>query len=157
HYADGDAEGAAAAPAWAQLETIERSVTHDYKALVANEGRLASLGAALESTSSEERPRTSHAEVPPALAGVIAQPVANHETLAAAYQQTLQTEYEFFVQTAQSPTQQAAVLRAASQSPPLVRDAVAYDLSVVQTELNQEAAISAAANAAAAAAARTAK
>jgi murein DD-endopeptidase MepM/ murein hydrolase activator NlpD len=76
--------------------------------------------------------------------------VTQHATLVTQYQTDLQREYDFYVAAAQSPSQQADLVQAASLTAPSAANAVAYDIATVSTQLAQEAAIQAAEAAAAA-------
>src|SRR5207237_664727 len=77
--------------------------------------------------------------------------IGQHDTLASQYQTDLQSEYDFYVSTARAPELQTAIVQAASLTTPAALSAITYDLSTVQTQLAQEAAIVAAEAAAAAA------
>src|SRR5207245_10762349 len=71
--------------------------------------------------------------------------VAAHEATASAYQASLEAEYALYRSAAQNPPQRQQLIEAAAKAPqPEVRDAVAYDLSLIQTQLAQEATIAAA-------------
>lgn len=69
----------------------------------------------------------------------------DEHSLALALEATLQQEYDFFVATAQSPAQSAALLRSAAAQPAAIRNAVTYDVDAVQAQLAQQAAIAQAA------------
>ncbi|MHB8533717.1 MAG: M23 family metallopeptidase, partial [Solirubrobacteraceae bacterium] len=84
-----------------------------------------------------------------AAASILAALLRLHEATVAAYQASLQSEYEFYVVAAQTPAVRAAVTTVAAASAP-VSAVVSYDLQLVSTQLQQEQAIAAAAAASAA-------
>lgn len=67
--------------------------------------------------------------------------VAAHAATQAAYQQSLQAEYDLYRAAAQDPAQRAQLTAAVATAPPQAKDAVSYNLSLIQTQLSQEAAI----------------
>jgi murein DD-endopeptidase MepM/ murein hydrolase activator NlpD len=133
-------QSAQTSPAWQSLVSIEDSLTQQHDALVSNESLITALGTALMHALNGDQPR------PGLIAAVnnqLARLLGEHTVLAAAYQKSLQNEYSFYVATTQSTPQRDQVQLAAAVDPS-VAHAVSYDLDLVQTQLNQEAAIAAA-------------
>jgi murein DD-endopeptidase MepM/ murein hydrolase activator NlpD len=125
---------AAAAPAaWTQLVSIERRLGSERSGLAIVEHRLDRLTAAVE-TDASVRP------VPPR---VFAALIAQHDAQAADYDQTLQQEYLLYRAAAQQPVLAQQLLSAAAGSG---IGAAAHDvdlnLQTMETQLQQEAAIS---------------
>jgi len=70
--------------------------------------------------------------------------VNDHQTALTSYQQSLQSEYDFFVSTVKSAPSTTQLQAVAAHTPPEVQTAVNTDITLVQTQLQQEAAIAAA-------------
>ena len=131
-----------AVPAWTRLITIERGLVGQQDELAAQEGAIQRLVISLagnDPDSSDAVQVGDNSEVQ--RRDRLAQLVAAHAATQAAYQASLQAEYELYRAAAQDPAQRAQ-LTAAAAAAPQAKDAVAYNLSLIQTQLSQEQAIS---------------
>jgi len=134
------------APAsWVRLVTIERGLAAQQDELSAQEGEIDRLvinlsGHDPDSEDSVAVGPSSTTQQRNSLASL----VAAHVATLAAYQQSLQAEYDLYRAAAQDPAQRAQLTAAVATQQPQVKDAVAYNLSLLQTQLSQEATIAAA-------------
>ncbi|MBV9101572.1 MAG: M23 family metallopeptidase [Candidatus Dormibacteraeota bacterium] len=128
-------------PTWTQLIAIENALSQQHDAIVANETEIANLTVAWQTEYLHITPHTLHPMVFTVLGGQLKQLVLEHAALATAYETSLQNEYQFFLDAAKNPVQLTALQTAATRTPADVQQAVTYDISVVETQLQQEAAI----------------
>jgi murein DD-endopeptidase MepM/ murein hydrolase activator NlpD len=68
-------------------------------------------------------------------------PAAAAHDVAVSLEATLQQEYSLFLGAARAPGQAAGLVEASASKPPAVREAVSYNVQVVEAQLAQEAAI----------------
>jgi murein DD-endopeptidase MepM/ murein hydrolase activator NlpD len=134
----------AAGGPWSSLVGIENSVSTSQNQLATAEATIAAVNAELQNAPANDQ-HTVHPGSQARLTQELAKLMATHQALQSAFQQNLQSEYDFFVAAAQSQPQTTQLLTAASHAPAAVATAVTSDLSLVQTQLAQEAAIAAAA------------
>ena len=163
-------------PTWDTLVGIEQAIDRDHQRLVVTETAISAANALLASApatpAGSEPPAEQQAASTPApsqpasprvpgsgllrpdvvtrVTNQLGSLVGQHSALATQYEQDLQREYDFFASAAQSPEQQDALVQAASLIAPDVASAVTYDITTVDTQIAQEAAIQAAEAAAAA-------
>ncbi|HYL69809.1 MAG TPA: M23 family metallopeptidase, partial [Candidatus Dormibacteraeota bacterium] len=134
-----------AVPTWTQLIGIENALSQQHDAIVNNETEIAHLTVAWQTEYMHITPHTIHPMVFTVLAAQLRQLVQEHAALSTAYETSLQNEYTFFLNAAKNPVQLGALQTAATHTPANVQQAVQYDVTVVETQLSQEAAINAAA------------
>lgn len=140
---DNDVAPAAAQgpAAWFRLVTIERGLAAQQDELAKQEAQIARLVVNLGGRSPDGEDAVV---VGPDSATQdrdrLAELVAAHGATQAAFQASLQAEYELYRAAAQDPAQRTQLTQAASAAPQ-ARAAVAYNLSLIQTQLSQEAAI----------------
>ncbi|MFN2569526.1 MAG: M23 family metallopeptidase [Candidatus Dormibacteria bacterium] len=87
---------------------------------------------------------TALAAPSPGATADLARVVGDHQSALVAYQRALESEYQLFAAAAADPAQRVELLAAAASGPPEARAAVAFNLSVVESQLSQENAIKAA-------------
>ncbi|GAC1338945.1 MAG: hypothetical protein NVSMB29_05530 [Candidatus Dormibacteria bacterium] len=138
--------GADAPPAWAQLVQIENQVTADQVQLVAQERALKSITVlAARTAPGAEEVRPAVIAIRPILTNRLAEAAAVNQATQQHLEQTVQAEYDLFRSVAPAPDVRARLVAAAAEhASPEVQAAITFDLSAVQTQLAQEAAISAA-------------
>jgi len=131
-------------PTWTRLVTIERGLLGQQDELTAQEAAITRLAVNLAGEQpDDDGPVSVGQDAPPQLHNQLALLLAAHTATQAAYQQSLQAEYDFYRAAAQDPAQRAQLTaEAAAVKQPQVKDAVSYNLSLVQTQLAQEAQIS---------------
>jgi murein DD-endopeptidase MepM/ murein hydrolase activator NlpD len=141
---DRDVQRAAAlAPAtWLRLVTIERGLAAQQDELAAQEAQIDRLVINLAGYN----PATNDdvevgADSPIQASNRLATLVAAHTATEAAYQRSLQAEYDLYRAAAQDPAQRTALTQLVATQAPQAKDAVAYNLSLIQTQLSQEQAI----------------
>jgi murein DD-endopeptidase MepM/ murein hydrolase activator NlpD len=141
-----EVNAASASPAWTTLLAIEDSITQQHAQLVSNEQHLAALNTTLSGLGgpSSAPARALEPSPPGSPTGAFTTVINQHQLLASEYQQSLQSEYQFFRAAMQQPAELAALQAATAHAPRAVQTAVAYDISVVRTQAAQEAAIQAA-------------
>jgi murein DD-endopeptidase MepM/ murein hydrolase activator NlpD len=132
-------------PTWTHLVTIERGLVGQQDELAAQEQAIARLAINVGGQSPDEPDgvRVGN-DSPPQLRNRLAMLVAAHTATQAAYQQSLQAEYDLYRAAAQDPAQRDQLIKAATAAAPQqpqVKEAVTYNLSLVQTQLAQEAQI----------------
>ena len=147
----------AMAPAWAELVSVEADLARTQDTLTTQEAQIRQLalnpaaaaaggatpGAGAADTTSGDGAAPGDLENP--AQRHIARVLDAYERAAAEYQLSLKREYDIYRGAAQDPAKKAAIVAAASASPkPEVKDAVTYNLSLVQAQIDQENAISAA-------------
>ena len=137
-------QAAAVAP-WTALVGIEGPLTQQHGRLVFDEAEIVSLTNQLNAASvGGSAPRSRR----PATTGILATELAwmlnDHQAALTTYQESLQKEYDFFVSTVKSPQTTTQLQAVAAHTPPEVQTAVNTDITLVQTQLQQEAAIAAA-------------
>ena len=148
----------AMAPAWQELVSVENRLAQTQDTLVTQEAQIRALASAPAATD----PTPAPSAVPGSLeasAGTssyradfetpaqrrIARLLDAYERAAAEYQDTLRREYDIYRGAAQDPARKQQIIAAAAASPrPEVKDAVTYNLTLVQAQIDQEAAINAA-------------
>jgi murein DD-endopeptidase MepM/ murein hydrolase activator NlpD len=128
---------------WSSLVSIESDLTWQHDSLVADEQAINAITPQL-GTLATGRGFARRPGAMGVLQTVLRQAVANHEAVLSAYNASLQHEYNFFVDAAQSPQAATELRTVAQHTPPDVQTAVATDLNLVQTQLQQEAQIAAA-------------
>jgi murein DD-endopeptidase MepM/ murein hydrolase activator NlpD len=143
------------APTWNRLISIESQVALHQDQLQDQEARIKALATAAISTDS---PQASAATSEPGTApnvetslgatevdGTLGRLLAQHDVTSQAYKQALQQEYELYREAAQQAPLRDQLLNSVATLPEAdARDAVSYDLDVLQTQLTQESAINAA-------------
>jgi murein DD-endopeptidase MepM/ murein hydrolase activator NlpD len=132
-----------APPTWTRLVTIERSLVGQQDQLTAQEAAIARLAVNLGGSSPDDVDSVPVGpDSQPQLQNRLSQLVAAHAATQAAYQSSLQAEYDFYRAAAQDPAQRAQLTAAvAAAQVPQAKEAVTYNLSLVQTQLSQEAVI----------------
>ena len=136
---------AASSTTWKSLVAIETALDTQHDRLVTDEQLTAAATQQLNDASSSGA--AQHSERPgyvAVLKQVLQLAVTDHANLMSAYSDSLQNEYTFFVSAAQSPQATTALQTVASHAPPEVQTAVNTDLTLVQTQLQQEAQIASA-------------
>jgi murein DD-endopeptidase MepM/ murein hydrolase activator NlpD len=125
-----------AAPAtWVHLLTIEKEVASNQDQLATQERRITQLAIAATAEARAERPTNDP------LPSLLDQHRTSQTTLIG----NMKREYDFYRAVAQEPEERDRLLTAASVAPEAgALDAVNYNLSLIQTQLTQEAAIQAA-------------
>ena len=117
---------------WSHLLTIEKDVASNQDQLATQERRITQLAIAATAETRAERPKTDPL---PSL-------LEQHRASQTALIENLKREYDFYRAVAQEPEERDRVLTAASVAPEAAAlDAVNYNLSQIQTQLTQEAAI----------------
>ena len=138
----------APAEAWQQLLQIERGLGAQHDELPGQEATIARIAVVVAHLGDVRDDAISVAvgvDSPVQLRERLEELVAAHQATASAYQASLEAEYALYRSAAQNPPQRQQLIEAAAKAPqPEVRDAVAYDLSLIQTQLAQEATIAAA-------------
>lgn len=127
--------------AWQRLLVIESGLVAQQDELAAQEREIARITKVLSLPVPDDQLPVALGRYV-ALTGRLADLVTAHQATQAAYERSLQAEYDLYRQAAQSPPQSQQLLAAAPA--PGVRDAVAHDLVMVRTQLDQETAIAAA-------------
>jgi murein DD-endopeptidase MepM/ murein hydrolase activator NlpD len=133
---------------WNQLVGIESTLSQEHSRLVFDETEIDALTnqlTAISSTAAAPQPTRPNAFA--ILTSDLAQTLSDHQASLAVYQQSLANEYDFFVGAVKSPQQTTQLQAVVAQKPPDVQAAVNTDISLVQTELQQEAAIASASSA----------
>ena len=137
-------QAAAVAP-WTALVGIEGPLTQQHGRLVFDEAEIVSLTSQLNAASvGGSAPRSRRPATTGILTANLAWMVNDHQTALTSYQQSLQNEYDFFVSTVKSAPTTTQLQAVAAHTPPEVQTAVNTDITLVQTQLQQEAAIAAA-------------
>ena len=140
-------------PDWEALVSVETEIAHSQDALAQQEAVIRDAAASPDAAPTPiDLPSVSNN----ADRGVRVDPEAQaqrkvgrlleaYRAAATRYQQTLQREYDLYRVAAQDPARKQQLVAAAATNPrPEVRDAVAYNLGLVQAQLEQEAVINAA-------------
>jgi murein DD-endopeptidase MepM/ murein hydrolase activator NlpD len=141
---------AVAPPTWTRLVTIERGLAGGQDELAAQEAAITRLAVNLAGQQPEDDgPVQVGPASPSQLRNQLGMLIGAHAATQAAYQQSLQAEYDLYRAAAQDPSQRdqlnaAAAAEAVAAKQPAVKDAVSYNLSLIQTQLTQEAQIAAA-------------
>ena len=137
-------QAAAIAP-WRALVSIEGTLTQQHAQLVSDEAEIATLTNELSDASAGGTGPQAHR---PGSFGILTRDLAfalnDHQATVTLFQQSLQNEYDFFVSTVKSPQSATQLQTVAAHTPPEVQAAVNTDITLVQTQLQQEAAIAAA-------------
>ncbi|HEX6488866.1 MAG TPA: peptidoglycan DD-metalloendopeptidase family protein [Candidatus Dormibacteraeota bacterium] len=121
---------AAEQQAWTRLLAIELRLSRQHATLAEQENRLYRIAADIESGTARPRVRA------------VAQLMQQHDAEAAAYQATLEQEYQLYLAAA-SQGQVAEDLRVGSAANPAAAQAVTTDLQRITTQLQQEQTIAA--------------
>ncbi|GAC1332343.1 MAG: hypothetical protein NVSMB17_11340 [Candidatus Dormibacteria bacterium] len=138
---------------WVALVAVESELTRDQAVLAQQEvvirGTATSPGATPSPVDLPSAPATTDRDVrvnPEFQAErKLARLLDAYHSAAEQYRATLQREYELYRSAAQDPARKEQLVAAAASVPrPEVKDAVAYNLSLVQAQLDQEAMINAA-------------
>lgn len=128
---------------WGSLVSIESALTSQQDSLLSDEQQIAAITPQLKNAANAK----GFARRPGAM-GVLQQTlrldVADHQNQLSSFNKSLQQEYTFFVSAAQSPQAATELRSVAAHTPPDVANAVATDLNLVQTQLQQETEIAAA-------------
>jgi murein DD-endopeptidase MepM/ murein hydrolase activator NlpD len=132
-----------APPTWTRLVTIERSLVGQQDELGAQEAAIARLAVNVAGSAPDDE---DSLQVGPdsrtQLRNRLTQLVAAHTATQTRYQQSLQAEYDLYRAAAQNPTQREQLTAAAlAAQQPQAKEAITYNLSLVQTQLSQEAVI----------------
>ena len=128
---------------WGSLVSIESALTTQQDSLVTDEEQIAAITPQLNSLDTAK----GFARRPGAmgvLQNTLRRDVADHQNKLSSFNSSLEREYTFFVDTAQSPQASSELRSVAAHTPPDVANAVSTDLNLVQTQLQQEAQINAA-------------
>ena len=136
----------AASPTWTSLVSIESTLETQRDRLASDEQQIAEATAQLTSSSATPRVDSRRPSVPGVLKAALEQLVSDHDAVLGSYNTTLQKEYSFYVATAQSPQSAGDLTAVAAHAPPDIQEAITTNLSLVQTQLQQEAQIDAAAS-----------
>lgn len=128
---------------WGSLVSIETAVVAQHDRLVGDEQQITTITHQLAAAASPSAPRERAAD-PALLKNALQQTVTDHQTALGTYNDTLQSEYSFFVATVRSPEASSELQSVAAHTPPDVQQAITTNLDLVQTQLQQEAAIAAA-------------
>jgi murein DD-endopeptidase MepM/ murein hydrolase activator NlpD len=130
---------------WIHLVTIERGLVAQQDELAAQEAQIARLVINLSGhdPDGEDTVVVAH-DSPAQQRNSLASLVIAHAATLAVYQQSLQAEYDLYRAAAQDPAQRAQLTAAVATQQPQVKEAVSYNLSLIQTQLSQEATIAAA-------------
>jgi len=128
--------------AWTRLVTIERGLVGQQDELTAQEAQIRRLVLNLggHNPDSEDEVVVG-SDSPTQMRDRLATLVAARGATEAAYQRSLQAEYDLYRAAAQDPAQRTQLTQAVAAQAPQAKDAVAYNLSLIQTQLTQEAAI----------------
>jgi len=130
---------------WTHLVTIERGLAAQQDELAAQEGQIDRLVINLAGNDPDsEDGLTVGPNSPAQQRNTLATLVAAHAATQAAYEQSLQAEYDLYRAAAENPAQRAQLTAAVATQQPQVQQAVSYNLSLIQTQLAQEATIAAA-------------
>lgn len=128
---------------WGSLVSIESALTSQQDHLVTDEQTIASVTPQINSVATAAGFARRPGEMG-VLQNALRSAIADHQAESASYTTTLQNEYNFFVNTAQSPQAATELKSVAQHTPPEVANAVVTDLNLVATQLQQEAQIAAA-------------
>ncbi|HXA29104.1 MAG TPA: M23 family metallopeptidase [Candidatus Angelobacter sp.] len=130
-------------PTWTRLVTIERGLLGQQDELTAQEAAITRLAVNVAGQQpDDDGPVPVGPATPPQLRNQLALLVAAHSATQAVYQNSLQAEYDLYRAAAQDPAQGAQLTAAAAAAQqPQAKEAVTYNLSLVQTQLAQEAQI----------------
>jgi murein DD-endopeptidase MepM/ murein hydrolase activator NlpD len=129
---------------WTQLLGIERGLAAQQAELISQEAEIARLAHLVAVHVPDPDQVTVGDGSFAAQSARLGPLIGARQATEASYNDNLRNEYELFRSAAQSPPQRDALIAsAATIAIPEVRDAVAYDLSLVQTQLTQEASIAA--------------
>ena len=130
-------------PTWGSLVNIESALTAQQDSLVTDEQTIAAvtpqLKAAAAGAGFSRRPGAMGV-----LESALRHAVDDHQAMLASFNSSLEKEYNFFVDAAQSPETTTELRSVAEHTPPDVENAVTTDLNMVATQLQQESLISAA-------------
>lgn len=130
----------AGSPTWGSLVNIESALTSQHDSLVTDEQTIAAvtpqLKAAAAGAGLTRRPGAMGV-----LQSALRHAVDDHQAVLASFNASLQKEYNFFVDAAQSPETTTELRSVAQHTPPDVENAVTTDLNMVATQLQQEALI----------------
>lgn len=131
---------------WNDLVGIESTLSQQHSRLLSDETEIDALTNELNAISSTATaPQTERPSAFAILTSDLAQALSDHQATLAVYQQSLANEYDFFAGAVTSPEQTNQLQAVVAQKPPDVQAAVNTDISLVQTELQQEAVIASAA------------
>jgi murein DD-endopeptidase MepM/ murein hydrolase activator NlpD len=131
-----------APPTWTRLVTIERGLVAQQDELAAQEGAIARLAVNVAGQQPDEDDGVvvGH-DSPPQLRNRLSQLIAAHTATQTAFQRSLQAEYELYRAAAQDPRQRDQLTTAVAAHQPQAKEAVTYNLSLIQTQMAQEAVI----------------
>ena len=135
---------------WTSLLSIETALAQQHDQLVADERQITGVTQQISNAASTPTADSRRPSYPGVLKTSLQQLVTDHQTVMGSYNVSLQREYQFFVAAAQSPGTAGELKSVATYQPPDVQRAVTTNLGLVQTQLQQEAQIAAAAAAEAA-------
>ena len=130
---------------WSSLVSIETAVTSEHERLLSDEQHIATITQQLSDRGHAAPPPQT---LRPGYAGVLRtalqQTADDHQEAATSYNASLQSEYSFYVGAAQSAEEAAELTSMMAHTSPDVEHAVITDLTLVQTQLQQEAQVAAA-------------
>jgi len=139
----------ASAPAWQELVAVENELARTQDTLTRQESQIRMLAA--NPATAAPAPAPSVGAAPPAgdfetrAQRRVALLLNEYEQAAAIYQQTLKREYDIYRGAAQDSSRKQQIVAAAASTPkPGVKDAVTYNLALVEAQVEQENAINAA-------------
>jgi murein DD-endopeptidase MepM/ murein hydrolase activator NlpD len=144
---------AMAHPTWLELISVETELWRHHDALKRQEDRIRLVAVSpsdlepvpVGDASPETLDRTLRMDREAKDQRRLAQMLDTYQQMSARYRETLKREYELYRGAVQDPSRKQQLVEAAAAAPrPEIRDAVAYNLTAIQTQLEQEAAIHAA-------------
>ena len=137
---------------WAMLVAVETELARNQDSLAQQEEVIRAIAAnpdadvaAVDLPTSGNPDRAVRLDPEAQAQRKLARLLDTYRAAAAQYKETLQREYDLYRGAAQDPARKQQLVAAAAANPrPEIRDAVAYNLSLVQAQLAQEATINAA-------------
>jgi murein DD-endopeptidase MepM/ murein hydrolase activator NlpD len=127
---------------WLRLVSIERGLAAQQDELAAQEWQIRRLVVNLGGHVADGDDAVVVGPDSPAQeSNRLAALVAAHAATQAAYQRSLEAEYDLYRAAAEDPAQRSQLTQAVASAAPQAKEAVAYNLSLIQTQLAQEATI----------------
>jgi murein DD-endopeptidase MepM/ murein hydrolase activator NlpD len=132
---------------WTSLVAIETQLSAQHDQLVSDEQQITAVTSQISEVATTPTADTWRPSYPGVLKTSLQQLVADHQTVLSSYNTSLQREYQFFVAAAKAPDTMSQLTSVAAHTPQDVQQAITTNLALVQTQLQQEAQIAAAATA----------
>ena len=129
---------------WKSLASIESAIATQHAELLNDERQITAVTNQLGTAAQTPTADALRPAAPGVLKSELQQLVTEHQTVLGSYNDSLQREYSFYVATAQSSGSTSELTSIAAYAPPEVQQAITTNLSLVQTQLQQEAQIAAA-------------